>query len=144
LSQVLSKRNIFYGIEVPTKEKYGETKFMSARTDLSIFENSKPTISIELKEGQNSKIENDFEKLLLEDVKGACFFHVIERTFSNNVLLALSKHYEKAYLEAKQKVKPKQKWFMLFVFAPTEKKFFCIIEDDIGKMKKFTAELFSY
>jgi mRNA-degrading endonuclease HigB of HigAB toxin-antitoxin module len=149
LSSVLSKKKIFYGIEVPTQKKYSFSKnniskrITSARTDLAIYENNNPIINIELKEGLQSidKIEKDFEKLFLEEVIGTAFFHVINNKISQKTLSKLSERYFKAQENIKEKLeknnsKTQPKWFILFIILVKEKEIHYQLFDNIETIKK--------
>jgi hypothetical protein len=150
ISSVLSKKKIFYGIEVPTEKKYSFSKkkiinrLMSARTDLAIYEGGKPIINIELKEGQPTidKIEKDFEKMFLEEVIGASFFHVINGNTSKKTIPLLLDCYSRAHNNIKNKLDKSSlnildKWFILFIFVADTKEFYCQVFDDITVIKKF-------
>jgi mRNA-degrading endonuclease HigB of HigAB toxin-antitoxin module len=149
LNNILSKKKIFYGIEVPTQKKYSFSKnnvskrITSARTDLAIYENNNPIINIELKEGLQSidKIEKDFEKMFLEEVIGTAFFHVINNKISQKTLSKLSESYFKAQENIKEKLeknnsKTQPKWFILFIILIKEKEIHYQLFDNIKTIKK--------
>jgi hypothetical protein len=151
LSSVLSKKKIFYGIEVPTKKKYSFSKndlskrVTSARTDLAIYENTNPVINIELKEGLPTidKIEKDFEKMFLEEVKGTSFFHVINSNVSEKTIQKVFDCYSRAHKNIKEKIAKNSnvmdKWFILYIFIVKEKYFYCQMFESLNSIKKFEA-----
>ena len=124
LSEVLSESKITYGIEVPTRNKYGKGK-NKARTDIAIYKNGSPIINIELKQGQPDycEIEKDFQKLFKEGVIGSCFYHVLQNSDSGT-LPSLIRKYNKAYSEANQESRKVKKWFLLFIFVAKQREYY--------------------
>ncbi len=145
LAIVISKNNIHFGLEVPTKKKY---KFKgksprSASIDLAIEPDGKQ-INVELKEGQNETLKKDFEKLLREDVEGGAFFHILKNSDSGT-LPSLFNKYKNAYNKLINVEGKKSKWFSLFIFIKEKKKCFWKTFDDITKisLEEFDKNKFS-
>ena len=128
LGRVLSEHGVSYGIEVPTGGKFAKSGTMVGRVDLSVYKGGKPVVHVELKEGQTpiDEIAKDFEKMMLDKVEGASFFHVLQNENSKTVKALLEK-YEKAYAQAKAKLQRTilPKWFVLFIFTVKGKKRYC-------------------
>ena len=133
---------VFYGIEVPTKLKYGFKGVgkTAARTDLAIFSSlqdgidNKPLINIEFKEGQPTvnQIEKDWQKLIAEPVNGICFFHVLQNCNSRTIQRLLDK-YEDAYKKALSKPQNtiKDKWLIIFLLILFKQKYVTVAFDAI-------------
>ncbi len=134
LALVISENKIHFGLEVPTKKKYkftGESS-KSASIDIAIEPDGKQ-VNVELKEGQNDTIQKDFEKLLIEDIEGGTFFHILQNSDSGT-LPNLFEKYKKAYANLVDLKDKKSKWFILFIFIKEKKKCFWKTFDDIAKI----------
>jgi hypothetical protein len=117
LIQVLYRRGIEYGVEVPTMGLYAIStdKQDAANTDIVLFTET-GQINIEFKEGSchMKHIQKDIMKMLGEDVAGCAFFHVLKNT-NRGTLPNLMAKYEEAYHNNLSKERRFGKWFVLHI-----------------------------
>ena len=136
LTMVLSRKNVDFGLEVPTKKKYRFTGSSpdTANIDL-VIEPNKEQVNIELKEGQRKTIQKDFEKLLREQALGGAFYHVLQNS-NRATLPALLNKYKEAYSNIVNRNDAFPKWFMLFIFVKAKQECFWKVFDNITEISK--------
>jgi hypothetical protein len=139
LAQEAESQKLWYGIEVPTKEKYrfvdmpGERK-VAARHDFVILEQARPdanrSILLELKRGQPAMeirdrqwhcpaITKDFQKLLLEQATdGKGILHILHAANAGTLEAVLQK-YRAALTRALElpNIQQPSCWFILFILV---------------------------
>lgn len=135
LSMVLSRKNIYFGLEVPTKELYQFTgnSPTTASIDLSIepSEDQPNGVNVELKADQPvvKQVQKDFEKLLREQSLGSAFFHILKNSDSGTLPTLLNK-YEEAYRNVMGLTNKISKWFVFFILVK-EKQFLIIHREPV-------------
>lgn len=136
LTMVLSRKNVNFGLEVPTKKRYKISGGSpdTANIDL-VIEPDEEQINVELKGGQPNinNIQKDFEKLLREQVSGCAFYHVLQNS-NRGTLPALLNKYKEGYSNIVSLNDAISKWFILFIFVKEKQECFWKAFDDITRI----------
>lgn len=136
LSMVLSRKLIYFGLEVPTEKLYqfSGVSPTAASIDLVIepIEDQPNGVNVEFKADQPEvfKIQKDFEKLLREQASGSAFFHILKNSNSRTLVNLLNK-YREAYENVRGLNDKISKWFVLFIFVKEKQECFFKTFDDI-------------
>jgi len=141
IAQLLSEKNIQFGLEVPTNKEYfiSSTNSDYANTDLAINPKDKQ-INIEFKVDQPNpkEIKKDIAKLLREEVFGTAFFHIL-KNYNIKTLPKLLYKFEVAFKELRHIDKSK-KWFLFFIYVKEKNEYFWQFFEDIRNISDFNVK----
>ena len=125
-ANIIEQSRWFYSIETPTVQTYVQsgTTPLSARTDMSLYENSSRSskaVNIELKAHNPSKesFRKDLEKLLREDLDGL-WFHTLDNSNRGTFPSIYGKILD-AFFDLKEHLKGRER-IIIFAFCLLEKR----------------------